>query len=283
MNSLKKTTLLISFLAFYLSYLLSVNAKADEKLNIYKIDPSLLNDYNVLEKGTVLDLVLLNDVKTNTKYTNGEISFYIPNNDSLNINATGNITRSAPGERLSMLSSLELSTNKLILDNGQEINFSATSPLFTEKHPPHTYSHSAALAQTITNLSLSFSPATFGTSLGISFLINGFLSAKNNGISDFVWGGLDGTGLSFIENLLRKQPDVSLANGTLIPFTLREDLKISNGIQKEKVEPLNLNTNEAINRIQNLIKWGDLTGALELSLKTNQTEISNELKKKFEL
>lgn len=283
MNNLGNFFLLILFLAFYLSHILNVNAKTDEEITIYKINPLQLNNYNTLKEGTILDLVLLNDVHINNENLNKEVSFYIPNNDSLNISATGTITRLTPGKRLSMFSSIELSTNKLILDNGQEINFSATSPLLTERHPPHVYSNSAALAQTISNLSLSFSPATFGTSLGISFLINGLLSAKNNGISDFIWGGLNGTGLSFVEDLLRKQLDISLASGTLIPFTLREDLKISNGIQKEKIEPLNLTKNEALSRIQNLIKWGDLTGALELSLQTNQTETYNELKEKLQL
>lgn len=283
MNSSKKNLLLTLLLVVYSLCIPSINAKTDKEVNIYKVDPLLLDNYNVLKKGTVLDLILLNDIQTNHKNINNEVSFYIPNNDSLNISATGTITRLTPGKRLSMFSSIELSTNKLILDNGQEVNFSSTSPLLTEKHPPHAYSNSAALAQTISRLSLSFSPATFGASLGISFLINGFLSARGNGISDFVWGGLNGTGLSFIEDLLRKQPDISLASGTLIPFTLREDLKISNGIKKEQIEPLKLTNNESISRIKDLIKWGDLTGALELSLQTNQTEIYNELKRKLEL
>ncbi len=40
---------------------------------------------------------------------------------------------------------------------------------------------------------------------------------------------------------------------------------------------------EAVTKIQNLIKWGDLTGALELSLKTNQMETYNKLIEKIEL
>ncbi len=254
-----------------------------ENLEIYRIKPSLLNDYYILKKGTSLNLVLLNNVSTKDMLTNNQINFDVPNADSLNIMAEGNIVKLSQGRRLSMLGSIGLSASKIVLEDGQELNISASSPLFTQQHPPHAYSSSLALARTITSLSLAASPATLGASLGVSFLVNGLLSACKNGPSDFFWGGFNGIGLSFIEDILRKQPDVYLDKGITVPFVLREDLKISKGINKEKVEPLNITQEEAAHRIQNLIKWGDLTGALELSLKTNQMEIYNKLIKKIEL
>lgn len=274
-------SLFILLLFFQFSFYQAI-ARTD-RLDIYRIEPSLLNNYYVLEKGTNLNFVLQNDISTKDMTTNNEVNFDVPNPDSLNIKAKGNLTKYSQGRRFSMFGSVELSANKIILEDGQELNFSASSPLFTQKHSPHAYSSSLALAKTITNLSLAASPATFGASLGITFLVNGLLSAYQNGPSDFFWGGFNGVGLSFIEDILRKQPDVYLDKGIIVPFVLKEDLKISKGINKEKIEPLNITQEEAAVKIQNLIKWGDLTGALELSLKTNQMETYNKLIEKIEL
>ena len=68
---------------------------------------------------------------------------------------------------------------------------------------------------------------------------------------------------------------------TLIPFTLSDDLKISKGIQKEKQEKINLSNDEALKKIEQLLKWGDLAGALELSIKTGQREKYEELMRKI--
>ena len=274
-------SLVILFLFFQFSSYQAI-AQTD-RLDIYRIEPSLLNDYYILEKGTNLNLVLLNNVSTKDMLANNKINFDIPNADSLNIMAEGNVIKLSQGRRFSMLGSIGLSASKIILEDGQELNVSASSPLFTQKHSPHAYSSSLALARTITSLSLAASPATLGASLGVSFLVNGLLSAYQNGPSDFFWGGFNGVGLSFIEDILRKHPDVYLDKGIIVPFVLREDLKISKGINKEKIELLNITQEEAVTKIQNLIKWGDLTGALELSLKTNQMETYNKLIEKIEL
>ncbi|MBI3591540.1 MAG: hypothetical protein HY094_09230 [Candidatus Melainabacteria bacterium] len=250
-------------------------------LNIYKVNPDSLEDFHVLKKGTSLDLILLNDVSTKQTQENDPISLRIPTNENLNINATATTSVNTSGKRFSKYGSIQLSTNKLILDDGQEVYFSATSPEFTSINPPHADSSSLRLAKTITNLSLATSPITLGSSLGISFLVNGLLSARQNGISDFIWGGLNGVGLPFVEKLFRKQPEVFLTNGNVIPFILDKDLKISKGIQKEKLETLQISNEEAVNEIQNLIKRGDIAGALELSIKTNQKEIYDQLLKKI--
>lgn len=187
-----------------------------------------------------------------------------------------------PG-RFSRKSSLKFLTNKLVLDDGQEVFVNAESPLFEAVHPPHADINSLLLARTITNLSLASSPATLGTSLGISFLVSGLLSAYQNGIKDFFWGGINGSGLSFLENMFRKQPDIFLEKGAIIPFILKEDLKVSKGIQKEKTEFLNVSKEQAKNEIEKLLKWGNLAGAVEYAHKAGQVEIYNELMKKISL
>lgn len=251
-------------------------------LDIYNIDLSLLNTFDRVEKGTDLNLILLNNISSKEK-ENKEPLYFTLNNGDKSLHTTGFISMSSRGKRLSKSGTLELSTDKLFLDDGREINLSASSPSFKGAHPPHANSNSLGLARAITSLAFTSSPATFGASLGISFLVNGILSAHRNGISDFVWGGLDGSGLSFVENILRKQPDIYFERGTVIPFTLNEDLKISKGIQKEKFELVNISKDEAINKIQQFLNWGDLTGAIELSAKTGQEEIYNELLDKISL
>jgi len=72
-----------------------------------------------------------------------------------------------------------------------------------------------------------------------------------------------------------------LPAGTSIPFTLKEDLRVSEGIRKEHIDPLNIPQEEAISKIQKLLEWGDLSGALEMSIKTGQKEIYDEIIRKI--
>lgn len=254
----------------------------DPNLDIYKINTSLADSYDIKEKGETVNLILLTDISTEKKENStNPVNFEVYNNENLNIKANGFITMSQNGSRLSMLSSIEIATNKLYLDDGQEIPFAASSPLFNAIHPPHVDSSSPGIAKAISFLSISGSPLTFGASLGINFLSSALLSAYHNGLSDFVWGGLHGVGLSPVENILRKQPDLYLSKGTVIPFTLKEDLKINQGITKEKIENININKEDAISKIEKLIKQGDITGALEFSIKTGQKEVYDELLKKI--
>lgn len=271
---------LILFLFFFLSTNLTFASgirNSLPELSIYEVDLSQLEDYKKIEKDSTLGFVLLNDVSTKKNEKEEIVNFKIFNNETINGEASGFLSTITPPARFSMTCSLQLTANKFYLEDGQEINFSANSPSFTAVHPPHADSGALTLARTITNLAIGTSPATFGISLGVSFLVNGLLSAKQNGIGDFFWGGLDGTGLSFLENLFRKQPHLFLEEGTFIPFTLKEDLKISKGIQKEKTEHLNIAEEEALTKIKNLLEWGDLSGAIEYAFKTRQHEIYNKL------
>lgn len=257
-----------------------VNALTNNNsLDVYKINLDQTDSYRVIKKGTILDLVLLNDISTAEKKNKNLIDFRFLGKD--NLKAGGTVTMLTNGKRFSKHSSIGFSVNKLFLDDGQRINFSANSPLFQGSHPPHVVNSALGLARAVTNLSIASSPATFGASLGIGFLVSGLLSAYQNGISDFVWGGLDGTGLTFLEKIFRKQPELYLSGGTFVPFVLNQDLKISNGIKMEKPESVNLSNEEAMIKIKKLLEWGDLTGALELSAKTGQEEIYNEVIKKI--
>lgn len=250
-------------------------------LNVYKIDPSLLNSFDVVKKGTTFKLMLLNDVYAKENKKNRNIIFETLMEDDRGFKVSGLINMLSQNGRLSKSSSVGFSTNRLYLDDGQEINLSASSPVFTGTHPPHANTSAIGLAQTITRLSIAGGPITLGASFGISFLASGLLSAYKNGIRDFFWGGLDGTGLGFIEKILRKQPELSFGSESLIPFTLSEDLKISRGIQGEKLEKINLSNTEALEKIQQLLRRGDLTGALELSIKTGQKEKYEEIIRKI--
>ena len=273
--------LMIGFF-FILFGLNSVLAYEDiEELNVYKVAPSLLDSYEVIEKGTTFNLVLLNDVYTKENKQNNEVAFEAPVKDGSGFKIKGLITMLSQGNRFSKSSSVGFSTSKLYLNDGQEINLSAYSPVFIGVHPPHANTGSIGLARMITSLAITGSPLTFGASLGIGFLASGLLSAHQNGFHDFFWGGLDGTGISFIEKIFRKQPELSLTSETLIPFTLSDDLKISKGVKKEKQERINLSNDEALKKIEQLLKWGDLAGALELSIKTGQREKFEELMRKI--
>lgn len=245
------------------------------ELDIYNVDKSLLNDFSVIKKGTVVNLNLADEVRAQNKSEYKYLEFQ--ENDGKNLQSFGMITKTNKGGRFSNHGTLELSTNKLVLEDGRTVNFFARSPLFQAVHRPHIGSGAVNLGRTITALSISATPVTFGASLGIGFIANGLLSVKQNGPSDFVWGGLDGIGLSAVESVLRKQPDVHLKKGTTIPFILTKDLKISNGIKKEKVDTLNVDKDTAIEKINALIKRGDLTGALEYSLKTGQKDIHQKI------
>ncbi len=281
-NFFKTSIISFFFILFGLSSALAYGGEENAwNLNIYKVDPSLLDSYEIIEKGTAFNLVLQNDIYTGDYKGNNDVLFEAPIDDGSTFKIGGSVTMLSQGGRFSKLSSVEFSANKFYLDDGQEINLSAYSPLFIGVHPPHANTSSIGLARTITGLAIAGGPITFGASIGISFLASGLLSAYQNGIHDFFWGGLDGTGLSFIERIFRKQPELSLDSGSLIPFTLSEDLKISKGIQKEKLEKINLSNEEVLKKIEQLLKWGDLAGALELSIKTGHKEKYEEIMKKI--
>ncbi len=276
------TLIVVSF--FYLNSLFAyANKNETSNLDIYKVEPDLLDTYDVIERGTTFDLVLPNDVYSHSNDTNKEIVFEAPGQADANLKIVGSISMISESGRMSKSASLGFSTNKLYLDDGREAYFSANSPLFKSIYPPHANSNSIGLARKITSLSLAGGPLTFGVSLGIGFLASGLLSAYQNGLRDFFWGGLDGTGFSFVERIFRKQPELNLGAGSVIPFTLNDDLKISKGIHGEKLEKINLSNSEALEKIQQLLKWGDLTGALELSIKTGQKEKYDEIMRKISL
>ena len=276
---------LLIFIIIFSSNNLSVFASnyEPEDIDIYLVQPALLDTYDVVEKGTTFHLALKNEIYTSDyKYKKDtDILFNAPIADGSEIKVATSVTRLSHGSRFSKPSSVTFSANKLYLDDGQGINISAYSPVFIGAHPPHANTSSIGLARAITSLAIAGGPLTFGTSLGISFLVSGLLSAYQNGPHDFFWGGLDGTGLSFLERIFRKQPELYLGSGSLIPFTLEYDLKISKGIQKEKLERIYLSNDEALKKIDQLLKWGDLAGALELSIKTDQKEKYEEIMRKI--
>ena len=276
----------IIFIILFVSICLLPGAsKADNNLlptiDIYKIDINSVNNFDLIKKGTNITAIIENDISHQNNSINNFIGLQIPDENNGYIYANGFISMSSDGKRFSGHSTLQLSTNKVILNDGREIYLSSSSPILKGAHPPHIRSNELALANTITSLSLASSPLTVGASIGISFLINGLLSARQNGISDFIWGGFSGSGLSFAENLLRKQPNIYLPRGTEIAFTLNDDCKIYKGIKKEKMETLTLSHKDAAKKIEQLIQWGDLSGALEYSIKTNQKEIYDEIMRKI--
>ena len=274
-NIAKVFVLLFLWFFFVISFARAENYMS---LDIYHIEPSLAESFDVIERDTDLSLVLLDDVSTRGVLNSNQVNFKVDLNDNSNIKASGYLTSLKPGSRLSMLSEVRLSTNKLYLSDGQEVDFISSSPLFQASHPSHANS---SLLGFITRLATASSPLTLGAGLGVGFLVNGLLSARKNGYSDFIWGGLNGSGLSFLERIFRKQPDVFLEKGTIIPFTLKEDLKISKGVTKEMDENIKLSEEGSMKRIQRLLEWGDLAGALELSAKSEQKETYNNLMKKL--
>ena len=250
-------------------------------LNIYIVNPELLETYDVIKKGTSFTVLLSDDFLGRNKNQSEDIHFKSYSDDSSPFDIECSLSKLSKGGRFSNSGSVQFSTNKLDLNDGREVYFSANSPLFNEVHPSHASGNSIGLARFITGLSLTASPVTLGASLGAGFLIGGLFSAYKNGPGDFLWGGLDGSGLSFVERIFRKQPDVFLPAGSPVPFILSEDLKISQGIQKEKTEKIYLSNEEALKKIEQLLKWGDLAGALEMSIKTGQKEKYEELMKKI--
>ena len=273
-------------LFFFLLSLCPQYVKAEDKeffLDIYRVQPENLDSYDLVKQGIQVNAVLQNNISTGQNQQAEPVSFDLFDAAGQKIKTSGNIARSTSPGRFSKHSSLIFSTNKIILNDGQEVNFTATSPVFKAVHPTHANTYSSDLLRTVSFLSLPASSLTFGTSLGISFLVGGLLSAYQNGISDFVWGGFNGSGFSFLENLFRKQPELFLPASIHIPFTLNHDLKISKGLQKEKMEKINMTRVEAIQKIQTLLEWGDLSGALEFSVKSGNKETYDEIIKKISL
>lgn len=271
-------------LYFILFLFIFVSASADAKNTqtfplVYRIDLNKVSKSDVLKAGTVLNAVLLEDVGAGSN-ENQSVNFYLPVNEGEGIRIIGIISKSNNGGRFSKYSKLKFSTDELYLNDGRNIKIHAVSPDYSAVHPPHLSSNVAGIANVVTTLTVGASPLTLGASLGAGFLVNGLLSARQNGISDFVWGGLSGSRLSFVERLFRKQPDVYLAKGEYVPFLLEEDLKISNGIQCEKIKTENVDDNYSIYKIQELLEWGDLAGALEYSIRTGQVEIYEKLLQK---
>lgn len=286
MCTLKRNTLIIILSAFVFLNLTSPGfcneseSPKDTKLNVYKVDLNSIDDFHIIKKGTKVSFNILEDINTKKNKLCDLVAFEMQL-DNTKIKATGNITKLLTPKRISKSGLIQFSTNKLILEDGQEINFNATSSLAQAIHPLHTNSDSLKLASRITALSIGTSPITFGSSLILSFLVNGIQSAHQNGIGDFFWGGLEGSGLSFIERIFRKQPDVFLPSSTEIPFTLTEDLKIPKGIIKEDFDYIPTKQEDPLSKIQKLLQWGDLSGALEYSSKTGQVEIYNEILEKI--
>ena len=260
-------------------------AKANESeitdLNVYKIQPDLLNSYDVIEKGTILNTILQSNVYSNKPKKNSKIFFKAIDEKESDLNFTGSVSKVSEPGRISKSGSLELSADKLYLNDGREVSVSASSPNFKAAYPLHASTNLPGIARTITSLSVASGPVTLGIGYGAGFLANGLLSAYQNGIGDFFWGGFDGVGLSFIERVFRKQPELSLGEGSTIPLILNDDLKISRGIHKEKLEKESISQIEALQKIEKLLQWGNLTGALELSIKTGQKEKYDEIIKKI--
>ncbi len=246
-------------------------------LDIYTIDLNSLNKFDEIKAGEIFNLQLLDNVST---LNNDQKQLQFKSIDE-NVNAFGFINSTTQAKRFSMFGSLGFSTEKLVLDDGQEIDLSSSSPALIGIHPPHANTNELNIVKYINSLALASSPLTLGTSIGIAFLTNGLFSAYQNGLHDFIWGGLSGSGFSCIEKVFRKQPDLFIEKGQIIPFTLKEDLKINKGIKKEKVEYLFLTEEEANKQVKQLLQWGDLSGALELSAKTGQKEQYEEIYKQI--
>ncbi len=266
---------------FYSLIILPANANEILDLDVYRIQPSLLNDFDVIKKDTSLNVILQNNIYSDGSKNNDKVFFKIADENKSSLNITGSVSKISRSGRVFQQGVLELSTDKLYLDDGREISISASSPHFQAAHPPHVSSNLGGVARAVTSLSSVSGPATLGIGYGAGFIANGLLSAYQNGIGDFVWGGFDGIGLSFIERIFRKQPELSLGAGSSFPLVLNDDLKISKGIHKEKIEMELINEEEALKKIEKLLQWGDLTGALELSIKTGQKEKYEEIMRKI--
>lgn len=275
-NKIFFATLLLIALTTVRDYAVKAN-----ELNIYKINLDKLNDNIVIKEGTTFEAKLNKIISSKKLDKVNKITFKIPINEKESLIANGLISKSKKGGRFSSHSELQFITNDIYLNNGHKVYFPARSPSIQAVYPPHVNSKALNLARLITYLSLSASPFTLGTSLGASFLLNGILSANKNGMQDFFWGGFSGSGLGILESLFRKQPEITLEPGVNIPFVLTDDLKISKGIEKEKVTYIYINTEQATHKIKQLLEWGDLTGALEYAYKAGQEEIYRELIKKI--
>lgn len=278
MKSNFKIQVLISLMLVCQVYTYAIaQTNSNPDLNIYTVDLATLNQFDEIKAGETFNLELLNNVST---INNNPEQLQFKSIDK-NINAFGFINKSTKANRFSMFGSLGFSTEKLILEDGQEIDLSSSSPTFIGIHQPHANTNELNIARYINSLSIATSPLTLGTSIGISFLANGLFSAYQNGLHDFIWGGLSGSGFPIIEKVFRKQPDLFIEKGQVIPFTLKEDIKVNKGIKKEKVEYLFSTKEDANKQIKQLLQWGDLSGALELSVKTGQKEQYEEIYKQI--
>lgn len=276
MNKCQQYLVLVLFLCFFILYSDFHWAFArEDKLNMYTVNLSEISKYDVLSQGTVIEAVLLEDI-TREDYMK-KVNFKIPMGDEDGLLLKGFVIQAQPGGRFSEHGTVQFSTSEVVLESGNNIEINAISPSFEAYHSPHIDSNLVSIANTVTNLSLTASPVTLGISIGASFLVNGILSAKQNGISDFIWGGLNGSGLSIVEKLLRKQPDGYIAKGEIVPFILKEDLKVSRGYLKEELTETSVDNSYAKQRIKQLIEWGDLAGALEFSIRAGQEKIYEEI------
>lgn len=276
----KCTICLILVISFYIN-VISANANEIADLNIYRIQPDLLETYDVIKKGTTINVTLQSNVFSNKSEQGTNVLFNVVDDNEPNLRVTGSVSKIVESGRASMAGVLEFLTDKLYLSDGRVVPLSASSPNFKSSYPPHANSNLAGTAKAITTLTAASGPVTLGIGYGAGFLASGLLSAHQNGIKDFFWGGFDGIGFSFVEKVFRKQPELTIGKGSQIPLTLNKDLKISKGVHKEKLEIKPLHEDEAIKKIDKLLEWGDLTGALELSIKTGHREKYEEIMKKI--
>ncbi len=266
---------------FFCANVASVSANEISDLDVYRVQPDLLESYDVIKKGTTINVALKSDVSSNESEQGSKVLFNVVDKETPNLLITGSVSKVSESGRASRAGALEFLTDKLYLNDGREISLSASSPNFKSAYPPHVNSDLASTVRSVTALTTASGPLTLGIGYGAGFLASGLLSAYQNGIKDFFWGGFDGIGLSFIERAFRKQPELTIGEGSLIPLTLNKDLKISKGVHKEKLEMESLHEEEAVKKIDKLLEWGDLTGALELSIKTGHREKYEEIMRKI--
>ncbi len=273
---------MFSFKFKLFSFLLLLNVSdlssyANSDISLYKVNLAKINNFRTVKAGQKLNLVLQNDISTKNSSLGDTTKLILNNGDGRTFQVDGSITKVAPGGILSMNGNINISASKIYLDNGEEANLEARSFSLTAHHPPHAQNSYSGLARNASRFALGASPATLGGSLAVGFLLNGYQSAKANGPQDFAWGGFSGSGLGILETLFRKQPDINLHSNAEIPFVLTNDLKINQGIKKEKIKSINIDAFSAKEKIAVLEKRGDLTAALELAIQSSQTDEYNRL------
>ena len=78
-NFLKILTICFFFILFSLNIVSACDSEENIwDLDIYKVDPSLLDSYEVIEKGTTFNLVLKNNIYTGDYKKNNYVLFYSP-------------------------------------------------------------------------------------------------------------------------------------------------------------------------------------------------------------